>query len=198
MDTKIDKNELKKIVELFYQHDFKIFYINSTDGKNFLKPSKAFISLGITTNPKTLQYIANSITLVNKKLKCTLGEIKSTVKGKNQYLNSIVQIFDRNDIVQYKQEVPKGALNETSADEFLENLKIVLEKTKETHGIGSIEAINISKDIKELESLVNRYRDCSDIWYYKENNNWTVFHECINYKKKKDGEYRLGIIVEGI
>lgn len=195
---KIDKDELKKIVELFYQHDFKIFYINSTDGKNFLKPSKAFISLGITTNPKTLQYIANSITLVNKGLKCTLSEIKSIAKGENQYLNSIVQIFDRNDMVQYKQEVPNGALSRTDVDGFLENLKVVLEETKETHGIGSIEALNINKEIEELEALVNRYRDSEDIWYYKDNNKWTIFHECINYRKKKDGEYRLGIIVEEI
>lgn len=195
---KIDKDELKKIVELFYQHDFKIFYINSTDGKNFLKPSKAFISLGITTNPKTLQYIANSITLVNKGLKCTLSEIKSIAKGENQYLNSIVQIFDRNDMVQYKQEVPNGALSRTNADGFLENLKVVLEEAKETHGIGSIEALNINKEIEELEALVNRYRDSEDIWYYKVNNKWTIFHECINYRKKKDGEYRLGIIVEEV
>lgn len=195
---KITKDELKKIVELFYQHDFKIFYINSTDGKNFLKPGKAFVSLGITTNPKTLQYIANSITLINKSLKCTLGEIKSVIKGENQYLNSTVQVFDRNDIVQYKQEVPKGALSETDADKFLENLKVDLEKTKETYGIGSAEARGIDKDIEELESLVNRYRDSSNIWYYKENDKWTIFHECVNYKKQKDGEYRLGIIVEEI
>lgn len=195
---KINKDELKKIVELFYQHDFKIFYINSIDGKNFLKPSKAFISLGITTNPKTLQYIANSITLVNKGLKCTLSEIKSIAKGENQYLNSIVQIFDRNDMVQYKQEVPNGALSRTNADGFLENLKVVLEEAKETHGIGSIEALNINKEIEELEALINRYRDSEDIWYYKENNKWTIFHECINYRKKKDGEYRLGIIVEEV
>lgn len=199
MGKMIDKDSLKKIVDVFYQHDFKIFYINSTDDENFAKPSKAFISLGITTTPKTLQYIANSITLVKKELRCTLGEIKSVSKGSGQYLNTIKTVFDKNDISQYHQDVPDGAISIKSVDDFIDSFKISLEESKESLGMATKPILEKEKELTDLETLVERYRDCDDIWLYKDSSDkWTAFHECVNYEKRDDGEYRLGILVEEI
>ena len=71
----IEKTRIQELIKVFYQQPFKIFYVNSEDGENFIKPKGLFISLGITTSMKTIESIGQVIsnTYPESKRKATHG-----------------------------------------------------------------------------------------------------------------------------
>jgi hypothetical protein len=190
------KEDVKKLVELFYRHNFKLFYINSLDGKTFEKSEKIFISLGITTNIKTLKYVSDSIKISsNYKYKSSIAEIVSNkIEGTELYMNSVVKVGDENDIIQYDQVLPSGAISIFDVPECIDKLRTNI---SENENIRLVESDGLREEVSELNVLYEKYKDQSNIYLYKENGEWKPFYEKVNYRKDEDGkEYRIGILVE--
>ena len=190
------KEDIKKLVELFYRHNFKLFYINSIDGKTFEKSDKIFISLGITTNIKTLKYVSDSIKISsNYKYKSSIAEIVSNkIEGTELYMNSVVNVGDESSIIQYDQELPSGAISIFNIPECIDKLRI---SVSENENIRLVESDGIREEIAELNVLYEKYKDQSNIYLYKDDGEWKPFYEKVNYRKDEDGkEYRIGILVE--
>lgn len=190
------KEDVKKLVELFYRHNFKLFYINSLDGKTFEKSEKIFISLGITTNIKTLKYVSDSIKISsNYKYKSSIAEIVSNkIEGTELYMNSVVKVGDENDIIQYDQVLPSGAISIFDVPGCIDKLRTNI---SENENIRLVESDGLREEVSELNVLYEKYKDQSNIYLYKENGEWKPFYEKVNYRKDEDGkEYRIGILVE--
>lgn len=190
------KEDVKKLVELFYRHNFKLFYINSLDGKTFEKSEKIFISLGITTNIKTLKYVSDSIKISsNYKYKSSIAEIVSNkIEGTELYMNSVVKVGDENDIIQYDQVLPSGAISIFDVPECIDKLRTNI---SENENIRLVESDGLREEVSELNVLYEKYKDQSNIYLYKESGEWKPFYEKVNYRKDEDGkEYRIGILIE--
>jgi len=84
------REKIRNIIEIFYRPKFKIFNINSLDGKVFNHLEGVFVSLGITTSMKVMEDIAEVINTEDNGLKATITEISSK-KVVNQYLNTVVK-----------------------------------------------------------------------------------------------------------
>ncbi len=82
----VSREKIHELVKLFYQQTYKTFYVNSLDGKEFTQPQGVFVSLGMTTSMKTLDYIKNL--LANSRYNARIAEIKS-IKIDDQFLNTL-------------------------------------------------------------------------------------------------------------
>ena len=71
------REKIRNIIEIFYRPKFKIFNINSLDGKVFNHLEGVFVSLGITTSMKVMEDIAEVINTEDNGLKATITEISS-------------------------------------------------------------------------------------------------------------------------
>lgn len=180
----LDKDRIHELVEIFYQKPpFKTFYINSTDGKTFVKPTGVFVSLGITTSMKTLEDLRD---VLNKTpgIKSSIVEIES-IKVAGTFMNHIINTSPTQYEVDPETVKPSIVLSQTETEEELRNLE-KLEKRDET---------------AKLKDAITRVQESQEPWVTHsvmklDGGGYRVFHRYVNYKKTDDIEYRLGIYVE--
>ena len=113
----VSKESIQEIVGIFYQPNFKIFYINSVDERTFIRPVATFVSLGITTSMKVLSGIRESIEAAG--YNATIGEISSR-KCQGQFLNTLISTSP--DLEQYPY-TPKPEDNVLTQEEAKEEPK---------------------------------------------------------------------------
>ena len=185
----INREKVHDLVSVFYQPVFKTFYVDSHDGDSIDAPFGVFVSLGITTSMETLKNICNTIA-ISKDFDAVLGEISSK-RVDNQYLNTLVKTKD---LKQYKLEEPvSGLMNEKEAKEELTRLKDSM--TTDTD-LDTLE--RLAPKISKLQYLISRL-DESNGWdahnIQKEDSGYRIYHLYVNYEKRGDLEYRIGIFV---
>ena len=196
----IDKNNVREVVEVFYQAPFKIFSVNSLDGEAFAKVDGVFVSLGLTVPIEMIQEIRDILNKV-KGYKARVAELKST-KMINQYLNTITD-KNENEINSYKLDFPENSYDKEGLEELIKSLhieckemysgsdesKVELEKFGE-----KLQEIQVLKELREKMNTVFSW-DNSVIFKDSEGN-YKVFHRNSNYLEQGDTCYRVGIYVE--
>ena len=192
----INKDEVHSAVEVFYQRLFKTFYINSEDGKTFIKPVGVFVSLGITSSTATLEGIRTTLSKING-YTARLAEIKSEKIG-GQFLNSIVSL-EEDKIEQYDMEsFPADCYGEEDAKSILSEMKSSMIDESNTDSIKSI-CSQVSKLAEQIERLDSNPLGWANHYIQKLGCDYKIFHKKVNYKKDASGaEYRIGIYVTEI
>lgn len=187
----VNREEISKLVDIFYQHEFKTFYVNSVNGKDFIRPFGVFVSLGLTTSMTTLENIKNILEENGYIVK--IAEISSK-KINSQYLNTLTK---NENLKQYKiDSTVEGCriLEEKDAKEELKSLESILsvDQDLETLAKTAPKISSLRKLIEKL-SLTGGWDEhliqCSDDGEYG------IFHRNVNYKREQDLEYRIGIYV---
>lgn len=191
---KINRDDVHKLVEIFYQHDFKTFYVNSMDGENFVKPVGIFVSLGLTTSMSTLENIES--VLKNNGYVARVAEISSK-KVNGQFLNTLVNSQDIPK--QYKIDLANASnvegklFDAEGANKELERLETLLSTDMDLESL-AVTANQVSSLRKLIEKLSS-----SNGWenhlIEKKEGDYSIFHKNINYIKDGDLEYRVGIYV---
>jgi hypothetical protein len=196
----IDKNNVREVVEVFYQAPFKIFSVNSLDGETFTKVDGVFVSLGLTVPIETITEIKGILNKV-KGYKARVAELKST-KMINQFLNVLTD-KEESEINSYNLDFPENSYNKEGLEELIKSLhleckemysgseesKIELEKFGE-----KLQKIQTLKDLREKMNTVFSW-DNSVIFKDSEGN-YKVFHKNSNYLEQGNACYRVGIYVE--
>ena len=173
----INKDKIQNLVSVFYRNTFKIFYINSCDGENFVKPFGVFVSLGITTSIKTLNDIKDIIR--SNGYDACLAEISSK-KSSGQYLNTLATV----DIVkQYDSEVCDGGsyMDKKKAESRLLELRSQITSEQDLQLLKEL----VPK-ISHLEDIMNKLNSNFgwDTHLIKESDdNYQLYHKLVNYKK---------------
>lgn len=192
-----DKEKIREIVEVFYQAPFKVFGVNSEDGKSFSKISGVFVSLGLTTPLQTLIEIKNILNNT-KGHKARLAELEST-KFCGQFLNRITEKSE-DEIKPYELKSPENSYDEKQTRELIDDLvnicKLGSEGINVENNIGEI-IQNIQK-IKELQQYLNTSGGWEDSVIVKKENDYKIFRKTSNFNQvSNEVNYRIGIYVEG-
>ena len=193
----VDKDKIREIVEVFYQAPFKVFSVNSEDGKSFSKISGVFVSLGLTTPLQTLVEIKNILNNT-KGHKARLAELEST-KFCGQFLNKITEKTE-DEIRPYDLDTPENSYDEKQTKDLIESL---IQKCK----LNNKELINIEYDlgdiiqdiqkIKELQQYLNTSGGWEDSVIVKKENDYKIFRKTSNFNQvNNEINYRIGIYVE--
>ena len=193
----VDKEKIREIVEVFYQAPFKVFNVNSEDGKSFSKISGVFVSLGLTTPLQTIEEIKNILNNT-KGHKARLAELEST-KFCGQFLNKITDKSE-NEIKPYDLSAPENSYDEKQTKILLENLiqKCRSQSNEEIDIENNIKDIiqDIQK-IKELQQYLNTSGSWGDSVIIKKGNDYKIFRKTSNYNQiNEEVNYRIGIYVE--
>lgn len=188
----VNRDEISRIVDIFYQHEFKTFYINSVDGKTFVKPIGIFVSLGLTTSMQTLENIKN--VLEENGFIVKLAEIKSK-RVNNMFLNTLTK-EDNPQQYRITSNCNNNVFDEESARTELQRLESLLTVNQKVDVLAktATKVSSLRKLIEKL-SLTNGWSDHNI--QMNEDNEYCIFHKNVNYKKEDDLEYRIGIYVVG-
>lgn len=201
IDT-INRDDVRSLVEVFYQPPFKTFYVNSIDGREFTKPVGIFVSLGITTSLKTIDNICDIINN-SEKYSAKVVEIASK-RISGQFLNYVTT---ENPEQIHIDTIQQGVLflNDRDKGEKLIDQKfskIELEHMKDLmHPDQDISTLQTyAPKIKSLESLISQIENDPEGWngYWilkRADGSYKLFHRYINYSNMGDVEYRVGIFV---
>lgn len=179
----LDKDRIHELVGIFYQPPFKTFYINSTDGQNFEKPTGVFVSFGITTSWEKMKEIQDALDRTPG-IKTEFVEIES-VKVGGQYMNHIISRSPKQYETTPDSVRPCVVLDEEESSAELQKL------------IDSPDRENYVK----LKDAITRIQESDAPWVNQkvmrlESGGYRVFHRFTNYKKEGEHEFRLGIYVE--
>lgn len=189
----INKEKVYELVDVFYQPTFKTFYVNSVNGKDFVKPVGVFVSLGITTSKKVLEEIKNIIS-ETPGYNAVIAEISSK-RVKSQFLNTLKNTEPK----QYKlggEDLKKEKMrlfDKEMAEEELNRIKSIVSSNQEAGVINEI-----TPKITKLQNLIKRLNDScgwEDHLICEDEENYRIYHLNTNYKKEGDIEYRIGIYV---
>lgn len=186
----INREKIHDLVEVFYQPTFKTFYINSTNGVNFVKPVGVFVSLGITTSMKVLEDIKEVINSTEE-YEASLVEISSK-KIAGQFLNTVINDNPK----QYKlTDFSENIMDEKAARDYLEKIKGLMSPDQDL-GVLKDYAPRVSRLSELIDKLTSTngwdahlIQDCG-------NGEYRIFHQYVNYKKEDDLEFRIGIYVK--
>lgn len=200
----VGKDDIRRLVKVFYQNPFKTFYINSTDGETFIKPVGVFVSLGITTSLGTLENIKDIIEN-SEYYSARLVEIGSK-KVSGQFLNYITSEDPKQihiNTIQEGLQLLKTLKTEGVSQIMDQTASIIeLEKMKDRlHPDQDIKTIqDYAPKITSLETLINQINDdplgWDGYWILKrQDGTFKLFHRYINYGNMGDIEYRIGIFV---
>lgn len=189
--------KIQEVVEIIYQPSFKIFTVNSRNGKDFSKPLGYFVSLGITTSIDTIRDVGS---FIGDQLK---GEIEfskvcelETVKMYGQFMNTVTKIESSGTSVdQYESpEYPSIYLDKEKSSELLNNLKGEINKCT---NIDSIR--RYSSRIGRLTYLINKINKKND-WDSKgisvDGDDFKIFHRKINFIENEGKSLRVGIYIK--
>lgn len=183
----LGREEVHEIVSIFYQPTFKTFYVNSVDGKTFVKPLGVFVSLGITTSVKVLEKIQN---ILNEKYNACLAEI-SSIKVGEQFLNTLVNTTSPK---QYElTEFGNNVLDKDGAQKEIGRMRNLM-NPEESLAVLQEYAPKISR-LQDLIEKLDADNGWKDHMIQEEDDDYRIFHKKVNYKKEGDVEYRLGIYV---
>lgn len=181
-----NKERVHHLVEVFYPQPFKTFYINSEDGKTLSQPIGVFVSLGITTSLKVLNNIVNAIN-GSSKFTASLIEIGSK-RDEGIFLNYITSKNPE----QYRIENIDGLMSREEVLTEIETLK------NSAEGLPLAEVQKLGLVVSRLESLFQKLEETNgwkDHSIQKTDVGYRIYHLNINYVKKDDIEYRIGILV---
>lgn len=191
----VDKDKIREIVEVFYQAPFKVFNINSEDGKSFSKISGVFVSLGLTTPLQTLIEIKNILN--NTGHKARLAELEST-KFCGQFLNKITNKSEE-EIKPYTLSAPENSYDEKQTEVLIGDLiqKCKPQEVNVENNLGEI--IKDIQKIKELQHYLSASGNWKDSVIVKKETDYKIFRMISNYNQINDEiNYRIGIYVEEV
>lgn len=180
------------LISVFYQNCFKVFYINSKDGKHFVKPISLFASLGLTTSLDTLENIKKI--LEDNGYVARIAEMSSKIVG-TQYLNYLSSekilkqyetVFDDASIVSEKQAVDELNRREQSLSDSSQDLDTL---AKEAAAVSSLR-----DSIKRISLMSNGWEN-HYLQLDKNDGEYSVLHRNINYKQDANVERRIGIFI---
>lgn len=180
-DTKII---LRDIVEMFYHSPFKIFNVNSTDGETIVKPFGHFISLGITTSGASINQIKEYIENSDYGFQARVVELKSTRSERyGDYVNSISSVETQ----KYVSEPPEDlkVYEQDEVDKLISEIDAEIEEGIYDRAPFKQKLQDTLKKITNWEDYALQVKDFQP----------GVFHRYINYCKKDNSEYRIGIYV---
>lgn len=188
------KQEIENTVSLFYPSTVKVYYINSSNGKEYVPPyRRIFVSLGITSSIETISQIKDCLDSISY-LNASLATIRTVRNSEGRYLNEVIRMGD--DYTQEDQYVATGLKDSTESDVILDReaaLDLSDKLTDDTN-------YELSYQLKALISKFDEKGCWSDlgISYNKEEKTVVPFHKYINYRQDKEtgAEYRIGIVVE--
>lgn len=191
----IDKNKLSKQVSLLYHHRFKIFHINEVDGT--INPNKLFISLGLTTELVDLNSIKDQLN-GNSDYSAKLVEISSKKIDESTFVNNVTSKVPQ----QYRvdDKVEDGDIIALTAEEANNDL-VNLNHKLSTLPSDSDEHKSLEKKVKRLSNFIKRL-DTDGSWdnykilKMKDSSGYRLYHHFVNYEKKDEVEYRIGILID--
>lgn len=187
----INREKIHDLVEVFYQPTFKTFYINSTNGTTFIKPIGVFVSLGITTSMKVLEDI-KSIINSTEEYEATIVEISSK-RVAGQFLNTII---NREDPKQYKlTSFSENIMDEKKSKEKLEEMKNLMSPEQDLEVLRTY-APRISRLQDLIDKLTTTNGWDAHLIQEKDDGEYRIYHQYVNYRKDGDIEYRVGIYVK--
>lgn len=187
----INREKIHDLVEVFYQPTFKTFYINSTNGTTFIKPVGVFVSLGITTSMKVLEDI-KSIINSTEEYEATIVEISSK-RVAGQFLNTII---NREDPKQYRlTDFSDDIMDEKKSKEKLEEMKNLMSPEQDLEVLRTY-APRISRLQDLIDKLTTTNGWDAHLIQEKDDGEYRIYHQYVNYRKDGDIEYRVGIYVK--
>ena len=187
----INREKIHDLVEVFYQPTFKTFYINSTNGTTFIKPVGVFVSLGITTSMKVLEDI-KSIINSTEEYEATIVEISSK-RVAGQFLNTII---NRENLKQYRlTDFSDDIMDEKKSKEKLEEMKNLMSPEQDLEVLRTY-APRISRLQDLIDKLTTTNGWDAHLIQEKDDGEYRIYHQYVNYRKDGDIEYRVGIYVK--
>lgn len=187
----INREKIHDLVEVFYQPTFKTFYINSTNGTTFIKPVGVFVSLGITTSMKVLEDI-KSIINSTEEYEATIVEISSK-RVAGQFLNTII---NRENPKQYRlTDFSDDIMDEKKSKEKLEEMKNLMSPEQDLEVLRTY-APRISRLQDLIDKLTTTNGWDAHLIQEKDDGEYRIYHQYVNYRKDGDIEYRVGIYVK--
>lgn len=191
----IDRESIKRTVEVFYQGPFKVFTVNSEDNETFCREKKGvFVSLGLTTSLETITEIKDILNKVPG-VKARIAELKSS-RVYGQFLNTITE-REESGVKPYVLDYPENSYDRTATEALIKSLTDSC-KSPDNSEIG--ETIKEIQRIRELQSLL----EGGDGWknsviFKNDSGDYKIFYKVSNYyplNDEKDSSYRIGIYVE--
>lgn len=183
-----DREKVHNLVSIFYNRTgFKTFYINSTDGENFSKPSAVFVSLGMTTSLSQLKSVMSAIDSCDG-YSAKLVEISSRRLG-GVFLNHV------------EKENPSQYQLTKNQDTLMDREKVKERIAELEKKLSDSEISDLAETGKQLSRLnyLSRQLDESEGWsshaIQEENGEFRIYHLLVNYKEDSGVEYRIGILV---
>lgn len=187
----MNKVKLKELIEVFYQQPFKIFYVNSLDSVNFIKPTGLFISLGISTSEFTMNKLKTIIENTYPESCPRIAELMSIRTDSGDFLNTITNNHDPKPYKLDEEKTDLVLLDKTSAEKELSELR---EQLINNNSVPESVLIRTQKLLECIEMIHDRWEE--NRIQKRENDEYKIFHLISNYKKdKNDVEYRIGIFV---
>lgn len=186
----INREEIHRLVRLFYQPTYKTFYVNSIDGKEFTKPTGVFLSLGMTTSYKTLEIIRDIIGS-HATYNAKIVEISSK-KVDGQFMNTITP---NENPQQYKiLNPPEDVMTREEVIKALDDL----DKSSKIKDLW--ELIDYGHKGRCLRSLLNKLDESKEGWeshrIQPDGEGFRIYHLFLNYEKRDEVEYRIGIYID--
>lgn len=191
----INKDDVREIVSVFYQAPFKVFYINSEDGKTFSVPKGLFVSLGLTTPIEILNDIKNILNSTNG-YTARLAELSSS-RVCGQFINTITS-KGPDEIKPYVLDFPKDSYDEEGTERLLHQLVDGCKNpdgTVQESGIKSL--VDQIQKIRDLQHKINSSSGWDSSVIMKNGDSYSIFHKTSNYLQLPDDvSFRIGIYVE--
>ncbi len=185
----ISRQKIHRLVESVYNYIFKVFnVVESTDKPNNLVG--VFVSLGITTQLDTIRSIKDIFDNM-KEYSAKVVEIVSEKVG-DTYVNTVHEEVNPG---QYRlKDLPEDLMNREEAVSDLEGKK---EDINPQNDIDSL--IKCGVCVQKLQDLIGKL-DESNKWdshliQKLGECDYRIFHLDLNYEKRGDLEYRLGILI---
>lgn len=185
----ISRQKIHRLVESVYNYTFKVFnVVESTDKPN--KSVGVFVSLGITTQLDTIRSIKDIFDNM-KEYSAKVVEIVSEKVG-DTYVNTVHEEVNPG---QYRlKELPEDLMNREEAVSELEGMKGKINPQNDLDLLVKcgVKVQKLKDLIEKLDEsskwdshLIQRLGECD----------YRIFHLDLNYERRGDLEYRVGILI---
>lgn len=181
---------LRDIVELFYHSPFKIFNVNSIDGKTLVRPFGYFISLGITTSMESLKNIKDLIGKSDYGFESRIVELESIKSEEYGDFLNVITNKTEDEITKYVSIPPENIKVYTK-----EESKKLYDEMTEKINAGDYSTSPIRQKLSEVLKKIENWDELS---VQIKDGQPGIFHKYINYQKINNSEFRIGIYVTKI